>query len=88
MAPSLFAALTLLAESDPFRPLGVALLAAVLLGAAVLGSTDAGGSHHIHARNAKGGLVPPATTRDYVMITLFFAIAIAAIFVGLYFMNR
>ena len=48
----------------------VSLLCAVLLGGVVLGSTDAGGSHHIHARNAKGGPVPPATTRDYVLITL------------------
>ena len=64
------------------------LLCALLLKAGALGSTDAGGSQHIHARNAKGGPVPPATTRDYVMITIYFAIAIAAIFVGLWFMKR
>lgn len=66
----------------------VSLLCAVLLGGAVRGSTDAGGSQHIHARNAKGGPVPPTTTRDYVMITLFFAVAIAAVFIGLWFMKR
>ena len=56
--------------------------------ATVLGSTDAGGSGPIRARNATGGPVKPATTRDYVLVTIFFAIAIAAIFVGLYFMRR
>ena len=66
----------------------VSLLCAVLLGGVVLGCTDAGGSQHIHARNAKGGPVPPATTRDYVLVTLFFAVAIAAVFIGLWFMNR
>jgi len=40
------------------------------------------------ARDATGGPVKPATTRGYVMVTIFFALAVAAIFVGLYFMKR
>jgi hypothetical protein len=62
----------------------VSLLGAVLLSTVVLGTVNpAGGPGPINARNATGGPVKPATTRDYIMVTIFFALAIAAILIGL-----
>jgi len=87
MSPA-FATLALFAEIDWSRSVAPSLLAAALL-AAVLGAVNPGGGElPIRARNATGGPVKPATFRDYVLVTLFFAIGIACMFVGLWFMKR
>jgi len=67
----------------------LALFGACLVVLGVHGAENPGGGPiPIRARSATGGPVKPATTRDYVIVTLIFAVAIAAIFVGLWFMKH
>jgi len=67
-----------------FPTLFVSLLVAALLGSTVLGTINpTGGPTPINARNATGGPGKPATTRDYIWVTIFFALAIAATVIGL-----
>ena len=80
--------LTVFAEALAGVSLGVLMLVLALLGAGVLGTVNPSNPTAMNARNATGGPVKPATTRDYLLVTLFFTLAVAAIFVGLYFMNR
>jgi hypothetical protein len=89
MSPALFAIFALFADLDLSRSLAPALVGASLLGAVVLGAVGDGwwGTAN-RARNARGGPVKPATTRDYILVTVFFVISVACIFVGLYFMKR
>jgi len=74
----------LFAETVVTHALGALALTFLLLGA--VGGGWWGNANR--ARNATGGPVPPATTRDYVLVTISFALAIAAVFVGLYYMKR
>jgi len=64
-------------------------LIAVLTGCTVL-SVAGGGwwTNANNARNARGGPVPPATTRDYILVTLFMTLGVAAMLVGLWFMKK
>ena len=81
MSPALFADLGI--------SLGTYLLGGFLLGIAVLGAVGDGwwGSAN-RARNATGGPVPPATTRDHIWVTICMTIAVVCMFVGLYYMKR
>jgi hypothetical protein len=65
------------------------MLFAALVLFGVLGAAGGGwwGNANI-ARNASGGPVKPATRKDSVLITFYFVLAVACIFIGLYFMKR
>ena len=66
----------------------VSLLVASLLGVTVLGAVgDGWWAAANRARNATGGPVKPATTRDHILVALFMTIAVVCMFVGLYFMK-
>lgn len=41
-----------------------------------------------NARNAGGGPVKPATTRDYIIVALIMTLAVACMLVGLWFMKK
>ncbi len=68
-----------------FAPLFVAC--ALSLGAGMLGAVSWWGDTS-RIRDAKGGPVKPATTRDYVFVTLYAIIALTAVVVGLWFMKK
>jgi len=84
MSLTLLSALTLFAKVDFFPSLGFAVATFAVLCAA------GGGwwANANNARNAKGGPVPPATTRDYILVTLFMTLGVAAMLVGLWFMKK
>ena len=54
----------------------------------MLASIGGGWATANNARNATGGPVPPAAARDYIFVALFFAIAVAGMLVGLWFMKK
>lgn len=69
-------------------PVLALLISAVLLTVA-LGTINPGGDPGaIRARNATGGPVKPATTRDYFFVGLILAAGVICMFVGLFLWKR
>ena len=84
MVLTLLSTLTLFARLEFFYTFGPALA-----GAAVLGAVGGGWwANANNPRNASGGPVKPATTRDYIIVALIMTLAVAAMFVGLWFMKK
>jgi hypothetical protein len=84
MSLTLLSALTLFAKLDVLCSLGLAAA-----GLAVLGVAGGGWwTNANNARNATGGPVKPATTRDYILVTLFMTLGVACMLVGLWFMKK
>lgn len=87
----MFASLTLstwlLAALDPAQSPVAALLAACLIGGAVLGLTGAGGDGSVRAGGA-GGPDQPAWVRDAAAIAVFVALSVVGMVVGMSWWHR
>ena len=84
MLPTLLAASAGPTDIDAARVLLLALFAGVLVASINPGNNPGA----MNGRSAPDGPLPAATSRDYVLLTLLFGLALACLFVGLWFMNH